>query len=73
LFVTYVVTQLARARHIRRQGRRREGLAEGLQGGLIVAVVGALTLSQQYFAPLWLLGAMITCLWVTSATVGKHE
>jgi O-antigen ligase len=73
LFVAYVVTQLARARHIRRQGRRRQGLAEGLQGGLIVAVVGALTLSQQYFAPLWLLGAMITCLWVTSATVGKHE
>jgi hypothetical protein len=30
---------------------------------MVVAMVGTLTLSEQYYAPLWLLGALATCFW----------
>lgn len=65
LFLGYVLMQLTRAARMRRERfHEPQGLAGALQGALIVAAVSALTLSEQYFAPFWLLGAMVTCMWV---------
>lgn len=67
LFIAYLWMQLDRASTMRRVGLSDPpGLAGPLQGALIVGAVSALTLSEQYFAPFWLLGAMVTCMWMSS-------
>jgi hypothetical protein len=46
--------------------RRRAGppgFAAAVVGALIIAITSSLFLSEQYFAPLWLLGALATALW----------
>lgn len=72
LFIAYLWMQLDRASRMRREDRGDPpGLAGALQGALIVGTVSALTLSEQYFAPFWLLGAMVTCMWMSSTTADE--
>jgi hypothetical protein len=37
---------------------------------LVVGAVATLTLSEQYFAPFWLLGGLATALWRERGTAG---
>ncbi|MFN2471256.1 MAG: O-antigen ligase family protein [Gaiellaceae bacterium] len=63
LFLGYLAAVFARATAARRAGRGPPGMASALRTALVVAFVGALFLSEQYFAPFWLLGALATALW----------
>ncbi|HEY7604972.1 MAG TPA: O-antigen ligase family protein [Gaiellaceae bacterium] len=63
LFVVYLVTAIVRSwtANVRRRGP--PGLAGAVAIALVVGSVATLTLSEQYFAPFWLLGGLATALW----------
>jgi putative inorganic carbon (HCO3(-)) transporter len=62
LFVAFLAMAFQRATVARRDGRGPPGFAAAVRTALIVAMVGALTLSEQYFPPFWVLGALATVL-----------
>jgi hypothetical protein len=41
-------------------------LAVAVRAALVVALVGAVTLSEQYFAPMWILSGLATALWCSA-------
>jgi putative inorganic carbon (HCO3(-)) transporter len=63
LFVAYLVMAIVRGwtANVRRRGP--PGLAGAVTIALVVGSVATLTLSEQYFAPFWLLGGLATALW----------
>lgn len=63
LFVLFLATVFARASAARARGWGPPGLAAATRTGLVIAMVGALTLSEQYFPPFWVLGALATLAW----------
>jgi putative inorganic carbon (hco3(-)) transporter len=63
LFVVYLGLAFARLTGARRVGLGPPGYAAALRVSLIVATVSALTLSEQYFAPFWLIGGLAAALW----------
>jgi len=63
LLIAYVLTTVFRLRTAIRQEVGPPSLAIAVTASMIVAVTAALTLSEQYYAPLWLMGAFATCLW----------
>jgi putative inorganic carbon (HCO3(-)) transporter len=63
LFVGYVGLVLSRASVARQRDSSLPGYASALRSALIVATIASLFLSEQYYAPLWLLGALATTLW----------
>jgi putative inorganic carbon (HCO3(-)) transporter len=63
LFVAYVTLVMWRVSIARRRESGLPGYAAALRSALIVAAVASLFLSEQYYAPLWLLGGLATALW----------
>jgi O-antigen ligase len=63
LFVTYLAMAFLRLTSARRHATGPPGLAAALRTALVIAVVSAVTLSEQYYAPFWLLGGMATAVW----------
>lgn len=63
LLVAYLVTSFERLRLVMRQRVGPPSFAVAVAAALIVAIMSALTLSEQYYAPLWLVGAIVTCMW----------
>ena len=63
LLLAYLGTNLVRIRSVIRMRVGPPSFGIAVAGALIVAIVSALTLSEQYYAPLWLVGAMVTCMW----------
>ncbi|MEJ7765880.1 MAG: aldehyde dehydrogenase family protein [Acidimicrobiales bacterium] len=45
---------------------RPPGYTSALQASLVVALVGALTLSEQFFSPIWVLSGLVAALWRAS-------
>jgi putative inorganic carbon (HCO3(-)) transporter len=64
LFLAYLAIAFSRATEAHRQGKGPPGLAAAVRTSLVVAMVGAVFLSEQYFLPLWLLGGLATALWL---------
>lgn len=64
LFVSYLGLAFARATRARTDGRGPPGLASAVRTALLIGMVSAITLSEQYFAPFWVLGALATLLWL---------
>lgn len=62
LFVAFLVICAGRANIALRRGLGPPGLAAALQASLVAVLVGFLTLSEEFFAPVWLVGALITVL-----------
>jgi putative inorganic carbon (hco3(-)) transporter len=60
LFIGMAFTRASRAVALRAGA---PGLAVAVRTALVVAIVGAVPLSEQYYAPLWLLGGLATLLW----------
>jgi putative inorganic carbon (HCO3(-)) transporter len=58
LFLAYLVLAWSRLRRRHRDDPDADALQSALAGGFIVAVVGALFLTEQFYAPLWLLPAI---------------
>ena len=46
-----------------RNGLGAPGLGHAVQTSLVIAAVAALFLSEQFFAPFWLLGGLATVVW----------
>jgi putative inorganic carbon (hco3(-)) transporter len=63
LFLLFVGIVFRRAMQASRRGVSPPGFAAAVEGALVVALVSSLFLSEQYFAPIWLLGALATALW----------
>jgi O-antigen ligase len=63
LFLVYLGLALTRAWSARLTGTGPPGLGEALTVALLVGAISALTLSEQYYAPFWLLGALAAALW----------
>lgn len=62
LFLAYLGITFARAGAA--IGSRPHGLAAAVRAAMVVAIVAAITLSEQYYPPFWVLGAMATMLWL---------
>jgi putative inorganic carbon (hco3(-)) transporter len=63
LLVAFLFTALLRAERSHWAGVGERGFATAVRASLIVAMVGSLTLTEQYFQPMWLLGGLATVLW----------
>jgi len=64
LFLAYLAIAFSRATDAHRNGKGLPGYAAAVRTSLVVAIVGAIFLSEQYFIPLWLLGGLATMLWL---------
>jgi O-antigen ligase len=64
LFGSYLAITFARATSAVRRKLGPPGLASSVRTALVVAMVAALTLSEQYFPPFWVLGALATVLFL---------
>ncbi len=60
LFLSFLAIVFVRASAARRARHGPPGLAVAVRTGLVVAAVASLTLSEQYFPPFWVLGALAT-------------
>lgn len=63
LFVGYLLLTFSRLSVSVRTGRGPPGLASAVRTAMVVAMAATITLSEQYYAPLWLLGALGACFW----------
>jgi putative inorganic carbon (HCO3(-)) transporter len=63
LFVAYLVGSFRQLSEARGRGAGPPGLAAAARTSLVMASVAALTLSEQYFQPFWLLGGIGAALW----------
>ena len=63
IFMAYLLVSFARLGTSVRTRRGPPGMASAVRTALVVAVFATITLSEQYYAPLWLLGALATCTW----------
>jgi putative inorganic carbon (HCO3(-)) transporter len=63
LLLAYVLTSFRRLHTAVRRQTGPTSFAIAATASMIVAVTAALTLSEQYYAPLWMMGAIATCLW----------
>ena len=66
MFLLYLVQAFARLGVARRRNYGPPGFAATVRTALVIAVVAAFFLSEQYFAPFWLLGGLATALWLES-------
>jgi O-antigen ligase len=63
LFIAYLVLVFFRLTGAKRDGGGLPGYAAALRVSFVIACVGAVTLSEQYSAPFWLIGGLATALW----------
>lgn len=63
VFLLYLGGSFVRASVARARGNGPPGLATAVRTALVVACVSGLFLSEQYYAPFWLLGALATAMW----------
>jgi O-antigen ligase len=64
LFLAYLALVYGRVRACERGGVGPPGYAFALRLCLFTALVSALFLSEQYFGPFWVIGALCTALWL---------
>jgi putative inorganic carbon (HCO3(-)) transporter len=72
LFGVYLALSWSRLRRRHRGDADADALQSALAGGFIVAVVGALFLTEQFYAPLWLLPAIGATLDRRAPAVGQE-
>jgi putative inorganic carbon (hco3(-)) transporter len=63
LFLAYLGIVFTRLTQAAREDLGPPGLADALRASLVVALVGAIFLSEQYYAPFWVIGGLATALW----------
>jgi O-antigen ligase len=63
LFLAYLALVFSRATVARKRGNGIPGYASAVRTALVIAMVSALFLSEQYYAPFWLFGGLATALW----------
>jgi O-antigen ligase len=63
LFVLYLAVAFLRSTAEVRHGLGPPGYAQALRVSLVIAATSAMFLSEQYYLPFWLLGALVTIIW----------
>jgi O-antigen ligase len=63
VFVGYLLAMLGRLTTAVRNRLGPPGFASAARTALIVGIFATITLSEQYFAPFWLLGGLATAIW----------
>ena len=63
LLIAYLGLVFSHLSEADRNGRGPPGFASAARLSLIIGIFSALTLSEQYFAPFWLLGGLTAALW----------
>ncbi len=63
LFLVYLGMMMSRLTVAARRGYGLPGYALALRVSLLVAIVSAVFVSEQYYAPFWLLGGLATAIW----------
>lgn len=63
LFLAYIGLAFMRLAECLRDGLGPPGLASIVRVSLVVACIGSLTLSEQYFPQFWLFGGLATAMW----------
>jgi O-antigen ligase len=71
LFGSYLAMTFARATKAVRRRLGPPGLASAVRTAMVVAMVAALTLSEQYFPPFWVLGALATMVFLEGEGEGE--
>lgn len=66
LFSAFLALTFRRTSLAVRRGADPPGLAAAVRTAMVVALVAAVTLSEQYFPPFWVLGALGTMLWLAT-------
>jgi O-antigen ligase len=64
VFLAYLALVFTRLTGAIRHGSGLPGYAAALRVSFVVACAGAITLSEQYSAPFWLIGGLATALWL---------
>jgi O-antigen ligase len=64
LFILYLVVSFSRLSAAIRLGLGEPGIALAARVSLVIATTISLTVSEQYFLPFWLLGALATGIWI---------
>ena len=72
LFLAYLVQVFIRMTLARRWENGLPGFASAVRLSFVVASFSAITLSEQYYAPFWLLGALGTALWAEGKLGGER-
>jgi putative inorganic carbon (HCO3(-)) transporter len=65
MFLAFLMIQWRRLGGAVKNGRGPPGLASAVRTSLIVGLVGAVTLSEEFYAPIWIAAALGTLLWFT--------
>jgi O-antigen ligase len=73
LFLAYMTLVFYRLTYAHRNGAGIPGYAAAVRVSFVIAAVGALTLSEQYSAPFWLLGGLATALWAESRAIAVRR
>ena len=63
LFLIYLGMTMSRLTVAARRGNGPPGYARALRVSLIIAIVAAVFVSEQYYAPFWLFGGLATAVW----------
>jgi O-antigen ligase len=73
IFGAFLIIVYRRARTCEREGIGPPGLAYAIRLSLVAALAGAVFLSEQYEAPIWVAGALATALWLERPAPARPE
>jgi O-antigen ligase len=62
-FLLYLALSFSRLTAVHRAGAGPPGYAQAVRVSLVIGMVAAVFISEQYFLPFWLLGGLATALW----------
>lgn len=73
LFLLYLVLVMSRLTVAARRGLGPPGYARALRVSLVIALVSAVFVSEQYYPPFWLLGGLATAVWAEGARARRER
>ena len=73
LFLVYLGMIMSRLTVAARRGYGLPGYARALRVSLLIAIVSAVFVSEQYYAPFWLLGGLATAVWAEGGRTRRQD
>ncbi len=73
LFLLYLGMMMSRLTVAARRGFGPPGYAYALRVSLLIAIVSAIFVSEQYYAPFWLLGGLATAVWAEGGRTRRQH
>lgn len=73
LFLLYLAMTMGRLTVAARRGYGPPGYARALRVSLVIAIVSAMFVSEQYYPPFWLLGGLATAVWAEGGRARRER